>query len=259
MAAYQFLLVERKDRVGLVTLNRPHERNALNFQIISELIDALESCSRADEIHCIVITGAGDQAFAAGGDITEMVQQSAIDMQLSDFDDWWQRMRRIRKPLIAAVSGYALGGGCELAMHCDLIIASENARFGQPEILLGVIPGAGGTQHTARTMGKYRTMEMVLTGRHYTAQEMADHGLINRVVPQGEHLKAALELAQTIAAQPRLAVLLAKESVRAAFETTLEEGLEIERKNFFLLFASHDQQEGMQAFLEKRPAQFQGR
>jgi enoyl-CoA hydratase len=240
MAAYQFLLTERKDRVGLVTLNRPQERNALNFQLISELMDALEAFDHADEIGCIVITGADDRAFAAGGDITEMVHQSASAMQVSGFEDWWRRMWRIRKPLIAAVSGYALGGGCELAMHCDLIIASENARFGQPEILLGVIPGAGGTQHTARTIGKYLTMEMVLTGRHFTAQEMADHGLINRVVPHGEHLKAALELAHTIAAQPRLAVLLAKESVRAAFETTLEEGLEIERKNLLILLTHQD-------------------
>jgi enoyl-CoA hydratase len=245
MATDQLLLVERQGSVGIVTLNRPEVGNALSFHLISELMDALELLDRDAAIRCIVITGAGDRAFAAGGDIKEMVQQSAIAMQLSGFDDWWRRMYRIRTPLIAAVSGYALGGGCELAMHCDLIVASENAMFGQPEILLGVIPGAGGTQHTARTMGKYCTMELVLTGQPWTARKMAKHGLVNRVVPQGEHLKAALELAQTIAARPPLAVLLGKESVHAAFETTLQEGLEIERKNFLLLLASQSRQEDM--------------
>lgn len=245
MATDQLLLVERQGSVGIVTLNRPEVGNALSFHLISELMDALELLDRDAAIRCIVITGAGDRAFAAGGDIKEMVQQSAIAMQQSGFDDWWRRMYRIRTPLIAAVGGYALGGGCELAIHCDLIVASENAMFGQPEILLGVIPGAGGTQHTARTMGKYRTMELVLTGLPWTARKMAKHGLVNRVVPQGEHLKAALELAQTIAARPPLAVLLGKESVRAAFETTLEEGLEIEHKNFLLLLASQSRQEDM--------------
>jgi enoyl-CoA hydratase len=222
-------------------------------------MDALEELDGDEGIRCIVITGAGEHAFAAGGDIKEMVAQSPTTMLLSGFDEWWRHIRRIRKPLIAAVSGYALGGGCELAMHCDMIVASENARFGQPEILIGVIPGAGGTQHPARTFGKYRTMQMVLTGAHFTAQEMAELGLVNRVVPRGEHLRAALQLAQTVATQAPLAVLLAKASVLAAFETSLEEGLDIERKNFSLLFARKDQSEGAQAFLEKRKAEFQGR
>jgi len=179
-------------------------------------------------------------------------------MMLGGFESW-NRIRRLHKPLIAAVGGFALGGGCELAMHCDIIVASENARFGQPEINLGVIPGAGGTQRLARTFGKYRAMEMVLTGVPFTAQEMAAQGLVNRVVPQGEHLTEALKLAKVVAQRAPIALRLAKESVLAAFETTLEQGLEIERKNFFLLFATEDMREGMQAFIEKRKAEFQGR
>ena len=168
-------------------------------------------------------------------------------------------IRNIHKPVIAAVGGYALGGGCELAMHCDMIVASENARFGQPEILLGVIPGAGGTQRLARTLGKYRTMEIVLTGAQVTAEEMHALGLVNRVVPKGEHLTEAVKLAKTVAAQAPVAIRLAKDAVNAAFETTLDQGLEIERKNFFLLFATEDMREGMQAFMEKRKAEFKGR
>jgi enoyl-CoA hydratase len=219
MTSYQFLLVERDGPVGVVTLNRPQERNPLNSHLQHELMDALEVLDADATIRCIVITGAGDHVFAAGGDMKEMVQQSSTAMLLSDFGQWWERMDRIRKPLVAAVGGYALGGGCELSMHCDLIVASENTHFGQPEILLGVIPGAGGTQHLARTIGKYRTMEMVLTGRQCSAREMAAYGLVNRVVPHGEHLKAAVDLAAIIAKQPSLAVLLAKASIRAAFGT----------------------------------------
>ncbi len=259
MPDYVHIIVERDEHVGIVTLNRPQERNALNFQLISELIDALEAFDNDQEIRCIIITGAGEQAFAAGGDIKEMVAQSPATMLASGFDDWWKRIRRIRKPLIAAVGGYALGGGCELAMHCDLIVAAENARFGQPEILIGVIPGAGGTQHLPRTLGKYRAMEIVLTGEQVTAQEMAKRGLVNRVVPRGHHLHEALQLAKTIAEQATLAVLLAKASILAAFETSLEEGLNIEHQNFSLLFASQDRREGMQAFIEKRKAEFHGK
>lgn len=259
MPDYSHIIVERDAHVGIVTLNRPQERNALNFQLISELIDALEAFDSDQEIRCIIITGAGEQAFAAGGDIKEMVAQSPVTMLASGFDDWWKRIRRIRKPLIAAVGGYALGGGCELAMHCDLIVAAENARFGQSEILIGVIPGAGGTQHLPRTLGKYRAMEIVLTGKQVTAQEMAKRGLVNRVVLKGQHLHEALQLAKTIAEQAPLAVLLAKASVLAAFETSLEEGLNIEHQNFSLLFASQDRREGMQAFIEKRKAEFHGK
>src|SRR5579864_3310412 len=255
---YQYILVERDERIGIATLNRPKELNALNIHLVGELADALEDFDRDEEIRCIVITGAGDRAFAAGADIKEMSDKSPIDMMLGGFGAW-TRIKGIHKPLIAAVGGYALGGGCELAMHCDMIVASENARFGQPEILIGIMPGAGGTQRLARTLGKYRTMEMVLTGVQITAQEMYAHGLVNRVVPQGEHLAEALKLAKTVAAQAPVALLLAKDAVNAAFETPLEEGLDIERKNFFLLFSTEDMREGMRAFIEKRKAQFQGR
>jgi len=258
MSNYQSILVERDELVGIVTLNRPNELNALNFQLVSELANALEELDRDEEIRCMVITGAGEKAFAAGADIKEMSDKSPIEMMLGGFQTW-ERIRRIQKPLIAAVGGYALGGGCELAMHCDMIVASENTRFGQPEIILGVMPGAGGTQRLARTLGKYRTMEMVLTGVQVTAQEMADHGLVNRVVPKGEHLTEAVKLAKEVTARGPIALRLAKQAVLASFETTLEEGLEMERKNFFLLFATEDMREGMRAFIEKRKADFKGR
>ena len=255
---YQNILVDRDENVGIVTLNRPNALNALNFQLVGEVAEALMEFERDESIRCIVITGAGEKAFAAGADIKEMSDKSPIDMMMGGFEAW-DRIKRVRKPMIAAVGGYALGGGCELAMYCDMIVASENARFGQPEILLGVIPGAGGTQRLARTLGKYRTMEMVLTGVQVSAQEMAAHGLVNRVVPRGEHLTEALKLAKTVAAQAPIAVRLAKEAVKAAYETSLEEGLEIERKNFYLLFATEDMREGMQAFIEKRKAEFKGK
>ena len=237
MANYQYILTERDGNVGIVTLNRPKELNALNFQLVGELADALTEFDRDSEIRCMVITGAGEKAFAAGADIKQMSDKSPIEMMMGGFEAW-QRIKQIRKPLIAAVGGYALGGGCELAMNCDMIVASENARFGQPEILLGVIPGAGGTQRLTRTIGKYLAME---------------------VVPKGEHLTAAVKLAKEVAERAPIAAQLAKEAVLAAFETPLEEGLALERKNFFLLFATEDMREGMQAFIEKRKANFQGR
>lgn len=258
MPDYQYILTGRDGRVGIVTLNRPRELNALRMQLVDELVTALEEFDRDEEIRCIVITGAGERAFAAGADIKEMADKSPIEMMMGGFEHWL-RIKHIHKPMIAAVGGYALGGGCELALLCDMIVASENARFGQPEILLGVIPGTGGTQRLARTLGKYRTMEMVLTGAQVSAQEMAAHGLVNRVVPQGEHLNEAIKLAQEVAERPPVAVRLGKEAVLAAFETSLEEGLAIERKNFFLLFATEDMREGMQAFIEKRKADFKGR
>ncbi|HLI06136.1 MAG TPA: enoyl-CoA hydratase-related protein [Ktedonobacteraceae bacterium] len=258
MANYQYILTERDGNVGIVTLNRPKELNALNMQLVGELADALEKFDADSEIGCMVITGAGDRAFAAGADIKEMSDKSPIDMMLSGFGAW-QRIKNIRKPLIAAVGGYALGGGCELAMNCDMIVASENARFGQPEINLGIIPGAGGTQRLTRTIGKYLAMEMVLTGKQFTAEQMAAHGLVNQVVPKGEHLTAAVKLAKEVAERAPIALQLAKQSVLAAFETSLDVGLEIERKNFFLLFATEDMREGMQAFIEKRKANFQGK
>jgi enoyl-CoA hydratase len=258
MTDYQYILVERDERVGIVTLNRPKELNALKGDLVDELVDALEEFDRDEGVGCIVITGAGDRAFAAGADIKEMADKSPIYMLLGGIANL-QDIRHIHKPVIAAVGGYALGGGCELAMHCDMIVASENARFGQPEILIGVIPGAGGTQRLARTLGKYRTMEIVLTGAQVTAEEMHALGLVNRVVPKGEHLTEAVKLAKTVAAQAPVALRLAKDAVNAAFETTLDQGLEIERKNFFLLFATEDMREGMQAFIEKRKAEFKGR
>lgn len=258
MSNYQYILVERNERVGIVTLNRPRELNALNFQLVSELASALEELDHDEAIGCIILTGSGEKAFAAGADIKEMVDKSAIEMMTGGFEAW-ERIKRIRTPLIAAVHGYALGGGCELALHCDMIVASENARFGQPEISIGVIPGAGGTQRLARTLGKYRTMELVLTGGQISATELFDLGLVNRVVPQGQHLQEALQLAQKVAVQAPLAARLAKDAVNAAFETSLTEGLEMERKNFFLLFASEDMREGMRAFVEKRKAEFKGR
>lgn len=258
MAEYQFILTERDERVGIVTLNRPKVLNALNFQLVSELADALEEFDRDEAIRCIVLTGAGEKAFAAGADVREMMDKSPIDMMIGGFEAW-KRLKDIHTPLIAAVGGYAFGGGCELAMLCDMIVASENARFGQPEILIGVIPGAGGTQRLTRTLGKYRTMEMVLTGDPVSAQDLASLGLVNRVVPKGEHLNEALKLAKTIAERPPIAVRLAKEAVQAALETSLEAGLELERRNFYLLFATEDMREGMRAFIEKRKADFQGR
>jgi enoyl-CoA hydratase len=258
MTEYQFILVERDEHVGIVTLNRPKELNALSTQLVRELADAIEEFDRDDAIRCIVLTGSGEKAFAAGADIKEMGDKTSTEMMLGSFNAW-QKLKSVHKPMIAAVNGYALGGGCELAMLCDMIVASENARFGQPEILIGIIPGAGGTQRLARTLGKYRTMEMVLTGAQVTAKEMAEHGLVNRVVPQGEHLSEALKLARVVADRAPVAARLAKESVLAAFETPLAAGLEIERKNFFLLFSTEDMREGMSAFIEKRKANFQGK
>src|SRR5260370_4688457 len=258
MAQYQYILVERDERVGIVTLNGREQMNALNFQLVGELGDALQEFDRDETIGCIIITGSGEKSFAAGADIKEMADKSPIEMMISGFEAWGA-IRHIRTPVIAAVNGYALGGGCELALHCDMIVASENARFGQPEIALGIIPGAGGTQRLARALGKYRTMEMVLTGTQVSARELAEHGLVNRVVPKGEHLTEAIKLAKLVAAQAPIAARLAKEAVQAAFETSLEEGLEIERKNFFLLFSTEDMREGMRAFTEKRKPQFKGK
>jgi len=258
MAEYTYILVEQAERIATVTLNRPRELNALSFQVVDELAAALETLDRDETVGCIILTGAGVKAFAAGADIKEMADKTPVSMLNGGFDAW-SRIRKVRTPLIAAVNGYALGGGCELALHCDIIIASENARFGQPEISIGVIPGAGGTQRLARVLGKYRTMEMVLTGSPVSAQELADLGMVNHVVAQADLLPEARKLAQKIAAQPAIAAQLAKESVLAAFETSLEEGLEHERKNFFLLFATEDMREGMRAFIEKRKPDFKGR
>ncbi len=256
--SYTNILTERRGRVGLITLNRPQAMNALNRTLLSELMDALEAFDADPEVGAMVIAG-NEKAFAAGADIKEMVEASAVEMLERDTIGLFDRIRRIKKPVIAAVSGWALGGGCELAMSCDMIVASETARFGQPEITIGVIPGAGGTQRLTRTVGKALAMEMVLNNRTLSAQEALQFGLVNRVVPVERYLEEALTLAEEIAARAPLAVRLAKEAVNAALETSLTEGLAAERRNFYLLFATEDQKEGMKAFIEKRKPQWKGK
>lgn len=255
---YEFVLTEVDAAVGIVRINRPQVRNALNAKSIAELVEALESFDRDDAIRCMILTG-DDRAFAAGADIAEMADASAIDVLDDDRFARWARFRALHKPVIAAVSGYALGGGCELALMCDLVVASETAQFGQPEVKIGIIPGAGGTQRWARTVGKVRAMEAVLTGEPVRAIDAHRMGLINRVVPAGAHLAEARRLARMIAERPPLAVRLGKEAVNQAMEVALSAGLDFERKLFYLLFASEDKREGMRAFLEKRPGHFTGR
>ena len=255
---YEFVLTEARGPVGIVTINRPQVLNALNHQTIAELVEALEAFDTDEAIRCMILTG-DDRAFAAGADISQMVEASAVDVLADDNFARWTRFRAIHKPVVAAVSGYALGGGCELALMCDLIVASETARFGQPEVKIGIIPGAGGTQRWARSAGKVRAMEAVLTGEPVRAVDAERMGLINRVVPAGAHLDEAMRLAAMIAARPPLAVRLGKEAVNHAMEVGLGAGLEFERKLFYLLFASEDKTEGMRAFLEKRAGRFSGR
>lgn len=243
--------------VGAIQLNRPEVLNALSLQTMVELVDAFESFDSDSEVRCIVLHGS-KKAFAAGADIKEMEQADLIAMVERDQFARWERIKKVKKPIIGAVSGFALGGGCELAMHCDMIVASDTAQFGQPEINIGVMPGAGGTQRTTRVIGKALAMEMVLTGRMFSAQRMADAGLINRVVPVEYYLEEAFALAREISAKAPVAVKFAKEAVLKAFSTTLESGLEFERKNFYMLFATEDQKEGMAAFVEKRKANWKG-
>lgn len=254
----QFLLLEPNPPVLTIRLNRPDVLNALNIALMRELVEALEAADDDDAVRAIVLTGDA-RSFAAGADIREMADASAVGMLLRDQFARWDRIRRIRKPLIAAVSGFALGGGCELAMMCDLIVASETAKFGQPEISIGVMPGAGGTQRLTRAVGKAKAMEMVLTGATIDARDALRWGLVNRVVPVEAFLSDAQALALEIASKPPVAVRLAKEAVLKSFDTTIEGGLEYERKNFYLLFASEDQKEGMKAFVEKRPPEWKGR
>lgn len=244
--------------VALVQLNRPRELNALNIQLMQELRDALQQLDKDDKVRVIIITG-NDQAFAAGADIKQMADKSAIDMLMIDQFSTWDQIRKTKKPIIAAVSGFALGGGCELAMTCDMIIASETAQFGQPEIKLGVIPGAGGTQRLTKALGKAKAMEMILTGRFMQAEEALRYQLINKIVPVEMYLREAVVLAREIAKMSPVAVQLAKEAVNRSFETTLDDGLQFERKNFYLSFASEDQKEGMKAFIEKRKPEFKGK
>lgn len=254
----QYIQVEREEPIATVIINRPDKLNALNWALVTEMADALEALDHDDAIRCIVLTGAGEKAFAAGADIAEMADASAAQMATGPFEGW-DRIRRVKKPIIAAVGGFALGGGSELAMHADIILASERAKFGQPEILLGIMCGAGGTQRLTRTIGKYRAMELCLTGRQATAAEMHEMGLVNHVVPDGEHLNEAKKMARTIAEMAPLAARFTKESILQAFEAPLEEGLLIEKRLFALLFSTEDQKEGMRAFMEKRKATFTGR
>jgi enoyl-CoA hydratase len=247
------------DGVALVVLDRPDVLNALNFALIEALTDALEALDLEPACRAIVITGAGDRAFAAGADIGELAIQSPTSLTVDDHFHRWERIKRIRKPLIAAVRGFALGGGCELAMTCDMIVAGEDAQFGQPEIKLGVMPGAGGTQRLTRAIGKARAMELVLTGRTMGAREAEAHGLVTSVVPAEATVRAALELGARVAAMPPVAVLAAKAAVNRAEELSLEAGLEFERRSFYLLFDTEDQKEGMAAFGEKRSPHWRGR
>jgi enoyl-CoA hydratase len=255
---YQNILTAVEDQIAIVTLNRPKVLNALNHELMGELVDALETFDRDDNIRAIVLTG-GERAFAAGADIKEMSEETTITIMLKDRFATWDRIRSIKKPVIAAVSGYALGGGCELVMNCDIIVASETAQFGQPEINIGVIPGAGGTQRLTRVVGKHKAMEMILTGRPITANEAHDLGLVNRVAPVELFLDEAKAIAREIAKKSPVAVRLAKEAVLKTYDTSITEGLQFERKNFYMLFSSEDQKEGMKAFLEKRTAVFTGR
>ena len=255
---YEFILTSTEGRVGLIQLNRPKVLNALSRETMAEVIAALETFDGQDAIGAIVLTG-NKRAFAAGADISQMAGATPVTMLNNPFIDYWDRLGRISKPIIAAVSGFALGGGCELVMACDMIIASESAKFGQPEINIGVIPGAGGTQRLTRAVGKAIAMEMVLNGRFLSAEEALHHGLINRIVPVEIYLEEAIKFAAEIADRAPVAIRLGKEAVNAAFETSLGSGLAYERRLFYMLFATEDQKEGMDAFVNKRKAEWKGR
>ncbi len=255
---YNNIITETRGKVGLIQLNRPQAMNAFNIAMLAEVFEALEAFDKTEAVGAMVVTG-NEKAFAAGADIKEMADQSYVQMLTSGHVDIWDRIRAIKKPVIAAVSGYALGGGCEFALSCDMIIASESAKFGQPEITIGIIPGAGGTQRLARLLGKHLAMEMVINNRTLSASEALQFGLANRVVPVEGYLNAAIAFAEEIASRAPLAVRMAKDAVNAAFETTLTEGLKAEKRNFYPLFATEDQKEGMKAFVEKRKAEWKGK
>ncbi|NUM46136.1 MAG: enoyl-CoA hydratase/isomerase family protein [Anaerolineales bacterium] len=253
------VLLERDGpHVAILTLNRPKVLNALSPDVMDALCTALETLNADPDIRAIILTGSA-RVFAAGADIQVMANAAPMDILRRNTLQYWQRLQAIEKPIIAAVSGFAFGGGCELAMACDLIVASETAKFGQPEIKVGIMPGAGGTQRLTKALGPYRAMEMILTGDPITAQEAFAYGLVNRVVPVERYLDAAKELAQTIAARPPVAIRLAREALKYGNETTLRDGMMVERRNFVLLFDTEDQKEGMAAFLEKREPEFKGK
>ena len=256
--SYQNVFVTREGAIGIVQLNRPKVLNALNFEVMSELVSALEELDREAAVKVIILTG-GERAFAAGADLAQMSQATPVDLVLGRRFELWDRIRKISKPIIAVVSGYCLGGGNELAMNCDLIVASETATFGQPEVNVGIIPGAGGTQRLPRVVGKYKAMEMILTGKSISADEAYRIGLVNHVVPPESLMEEAKKIATDIASKPPISIRSAKEAILKAQDTTLEVGLEFERKAFYMLFATEDGKEGMKAFLEKRKPTFKGK
>ncbi|HMF49435.1 MAG TPA: enoyl-CoA hydratase-related protein [Candidatus Saccharimonadales bacterium] len=255
---FENVTVEKDGAVGVVTLNRPQALNALSYGLVKDLSLAMQELDQDPEVRAIVVTG-GEKVFAAGADIKEMADRGPFDERIQERLAYRDKINKITKPVIAAVTGYALGGGCELAMSCDIIIAAENARFGQPEVNLGIIPGSGGTQRLTHVLGKHRAMELVLTGDMLSASDAERLGLVNRVVPAELVLEEAKNVAKKIAAKPALAIKAAKEAVLKAANAPLDEGLEFERKSFYLLFASEDRSEGMKAFLEKRKAEFKGK
>lgn len=255
---YEHILVETEPPIGIIRLNRPKVLNALSFDVLREIVDALEKFDKDETIKATVLTG-NDDAFSAGADIRELSEATPVSLIERNQFALWDKLKKTAKPIIGAVSGYAYGGGCELAMNCDMIVASETAKFGQPEINIGIMPGAGGTQRLTRTIGKFRAMEMILTGQPITAREAEKHGLVNKVVPVESYLLEAKKLAAQISQKAPVAVRLAKEAVLKAFDTPLEEGLQYERRNFYLLFSTEDMKEGMKAFTEKRPPRFKGR
>ena len=256
--SYEYILTRTEGKVGIAQLNRPKALNALNGDLMAELVDALQTFDADDNIGCMIITG-NERAFAAGADIKQMAEATPASMLKSSYIDYWDDIVALKKPIIAAVSGYALGGGNELAMACDMIVASETARFGQPEINLGIIPGAGGTQRLTQAVGKALAMEMVLTAQFIKADQAVQAGLVNRVVPVEHYMDEAIKLASKVAEQAPIAVQLAKEAVNAAYEMNLQSGIAHERRLFYMLFATEDQKEGMDAFINKRKAEWKGK